>query len=99
MTIVRERGRVAGGVTIVRGRGGWLGVCDPIVRKEGGWGCDHSEGEGGVAEVCDPSEGERVGWGCDHSEGERQRMGWGCDHSEGEGEGVNLLIKPANQTC
>ena len=54
---------------------------------------------GGVAEVCDPSEGERVGWGCDHSEGERQRMGWGCDHSEGEGEGVNLLIKPANQTC
>ena len=36
MTIVRERGRVAGGVTIVRGRGGWLGVCDPIVRKEGG---------------------------------------------------------------
>ena len=52
-----------------------------MVRRGGGWGCDHSEGgrvAGGVIVV----RGEEGDWGCDRSEG--GEGDWGCDRSEGE---------------
>ena len=63
--VIMVRGRVAEGVIVVRGEGGW--GCDRSEGEEGGWGCDY--GEGGVAEGVIVVRGEEGGWGCDRSEG------------------------------